>query len=101
MNLNFLKIKKNASINPSDLHKQIRSSYDFWLLSLYIFLGVVFIGTIIGGWQFYSIYTDRSSLKADVVDGENGVINIESINSAVQKREEFVNKPFTAPKDPS
>jgi hypothetical protein len=101
MNLNFLKLKRDTSINPSDLHKGIRGSYDFWLISLYVFLGVVLLGAVIGGWQFYSIYTDRSILDSDVSEGENSIINIGTIDSAVRQREDFVNKPFTAPKDPS
>lgn len=101
MNLNFLKLKKEARANPNDLRKGIRSSYELWALSLYVFIGVVIFGIIIGAWQFYTIYTERNGGDSTNLEGSGNNIDINAINNAVQKREEFISKPFTAPKDPS
>lgn len=96
----FLKLKKKGLPNLKSLKPQIFDIDLFWFVGLGLFLIVVVITGLVGFKLFYSLYTE--SYK-DTKSAENfkNIINIDKLNSAIEKRNNFINQEISVPKDPS
>ena len=100
MKLNFLKFKKESLPDLKLLHPRIFDVNKFWFLALALFFGLVLIFGLVGFRLFYDQYFE-SFKELKPVNNFDDLININRINKAIEKRNEFVNKQISLPQDPS
>lgn len=99
MRLNFLKFNKNNSPSLEGLKPVIFKADLFWFSSLGIFLAVSIITVFIGARLFYSQYFE--SYKESTTGDFKDIINVNRLKTAIEKRNEFINKEISLPRDPS
>lgn len=99
MKFNFLKFKKDNSPSLESLKPKIFKADFFWFLSLGIFLIISVVTVFVGVKLFYSQYFE--SYKKSTTEDSQNIINVARLNGAIEKRNEFINKEVSFPKDPS
>src|SRR3989344_2125755 len=100
MKFNFLKLKKKGLPSLKSLKPQIFDIDLFWFVSLGLFLIIVFITSLVGFKLFYSLYT-KSYKDTRSTESFKNIINVDKLNGAIEKRNNFINQEISIPKDPS
>ena len=100
MKFNFLKFKKKGLPSLESLKPQIFNTELFWFAGLGVCLLVIIIATLVGFNLFYYQYTEGYKGTQSTVNFDK-IIDAGKLNSAIDKRNDFINATSTLPKDPS
>jgi hypothetical protein len=100
MKFNFLKFKKKSLPSLKSLQPRVFDVDLFWFAGLGLCLVIIIITTLIGFNFFYSQYFE-SYKQSGPAENLNNLINTDRLRTAINKRNEFINKEFSLPKDPS
>jgi hypothetical protein len=100
MKLNIFKFTKDNLPPLESLRPQIFNADLYWFACLGLGFSVFTITALIGLQLFYSQYFETYKKNKPSENLQN-IINVESLKSAVEKREAFVNQKVYLPKDPS
>lgn len=96
-NLNF---KKNNEPRLESLRPPLFNVDLYWLLTMGATLLIVVATTTIGLKLFFNEYFENYK-KGNTGDQFGELINIQRLERAIDKRNQFMNKPASIPKDPS
>lgn len=98
MKFTFLKFKKNDLPPLKSLRPQVFDTDLFWYLSLGVCFLFFLVMALVGFNLSYSQYFE--SYKNSVpVENPGSIINADRLKSAIEKRNEFINKETILPKD--
>jgi hypothetical protein len=100
MKFTFLKLKKNNLPPLESLRPRVFDTDLFWYLSLGLGLLLLLIMALVGFNLFYAQYFE-SYKKSTPAEDFGNIINVNRLKSAILKRNEFINKEISLPKDPS
>ncbi len=100
MKFNFLKLKKDNPPPLESLRPRIFNIDLFWFRSLGLCLVILIITAFIGFKLLYSQYFESYKESESAGDFEN-LININALKSAIEKRNNFINKEASLSRDPS
>ncbi|MEK7635120.1 MAG: hypothetical protein AAB446_01670 [Patescibacteria group bacterium] len=100
MKFTFSKFKKDLTPSLKSLRPPIFDIETFWFMSLSIGF-IIFLVTALVGFKFlYDQYFGNYKISVPSENYEN-IINIKSLESAINKRNTFVNQETLLPRDPS
>lgn len=100
MKFDFLKLKRDNTPSLRSLKPKIFDINLFWFSALGLCLIIFITASVIGFKLFYSQYSESYKNKRSPENFGN-LINVNRLNSAIEKRNEFVNKEISLPADPS
>jgi hypothetical protein len=100
MKFTFLKLKKNNLPPLKSLHPKIFDVDLYWLETLTLCFVILIVTGFFGFKLFYSQYFESYQTSGSAEDYKN-IIDVNGLNSAIQNRNDFINKPASLPKDPS
>lgn len=99
MKFTFLKLKKKSLPTLKSLQPHAFDVDMFWFATLGFCLVIISVTALVGFNFFYSQYFE-SYKKSDSTKVEN-ILNIEKLKATLNKRNVFINKQISSPKDPS
>lgn len=100
MKFNFLKFRKKNLPSLESLQPPIFDINLFWFASLGLFLIIFIITAFVGFKFFYSQYFE-SYKDTKLTENFENIINIDRLKKAINKRNDFINKEISLPRDPS
>ncbi|MFA6269615.1 MAG: hypothetical protein WC657_00165 [Candidatus Paceibacterota bacterium] len=100
MKFNLLKLKKKSVPTLKSLRANILDVDSYWLLSLGVFFVIFLVVTFIGLKLFYAQYFESYKKSGSVENYEN-LINVDKLKNAIEKRNVYINKEISLPRDPS
>jgi hypothetical protein len=100
MKFTFLKFKKNNPPSLKSLRPRVFDTDLFWYLSLGGCFLILIIMALVGFNLFYAQYFESYKNSAPSENFEN-IINVSKLKSAIEKRNEFINREVSLPRDPS
>jgi hypothetical protein len=100
MKFTFLKFKKDKLPPLKSLRPQVFNGDFLWFVSLGLCLIIFIVNALVGFRFFYSLYFESYKKLGPTENFEN-LININKINNFIGKRNDFINKPISLPRDPS
>lgn len=99
MKLNFLKLKRNKQLSPKSLRSPLFNIDYFWFVCLGVVSILLLMMALIGynffHYQYFENYKKPTSFES------SDLINIERLNSTIERRNNFINKEISLPPDPS
>ena len=100
MKFNFLKFKRDNKPSLESLRPKIFDTNLFWFLTLGLCLIVFIITFAVGLKLFYSQYFE-SYKKNKPVENSESIINMSKLKSAIEKRNNIINKEIPLLVNPS
>lgn len=100
MKFTFLKFKKKSLPPLKSLQPPIFDINLFWSVCLGLFLIIFIITAFIGFKLFYSQYFE-SYKETKLTENFENIINMDRLKNIINKRNDFINKEISLPRDPS
>lgn len=100
MNFNFSKFKREKVLSPKSLKPKNFDVDFYWFVALgvcsLVFLAMAFVGAKLFYNQYFETYKENK-LTVNIEE----LLNINQLKTAVEKRNELINKEFAPSRDPS